>query len=219
MMEGSPQGIAIRFIEELGRVNKILDVGCGKGEVGYILLTKKISKYVYGVDVDEDALKEARKKGLLTFKVDLNSEKLPFPEEFFDIIISLDVIEHIINIDNMMSEIRRVLKTNGILIISTPNVQFIYHIIRLILGYGPRTSFGDAKYYGSELYDHGHVHYFTIKDLRNILERYNFEILSIRGTYNVRNKVLRNIMKLSSKTTVTIAYFCPGIVIMARKRG
>lgn len=218
MMNGSPQEIATRFCEELGCIDKALDVGCGKGEVGYTLIKRKISKHVYGVDVDEEALKVARKRGISTCRVDLSSEKLPFSDEFFDVVLCLDVIEHVVDVDNVMSEIRRVLKPNGILIISTPNVQFIYHIIKLILGYGPRTSFGDVKYHGSELYDCGHVHYFTAKDLCNLLGRWSFRVVSIRGSYNVRNKILRSIMKLSSKNSLLLKYLCPGIVIKAEKR-
>jgi len=116
----------------------------------------------------------------------------------------------------MLSEIRRVLKKGGFLIISTPNIQFIYHIIKLILGSGPKTSFGsNKKYYGSELYDGGHVHYFTVKDMRELLTKYNFQILTNRGTYNITKPILKNVLKYVSSSFL-LKWLSPGFVIKAK---
>ena len=58
--------------------------------------------------------------------VDFNSQKLPFKSNFFDVIISLAVIEHIENIDNFVGEAFRVLRPGGIFYLSTPNFRFCY---------------------------------------------------------------------------------------------
>jgi len=215
MIEGSPQEIAIEMFKEIGSVERILDIGCGDGKVAEQLKKLGLSQGIYGVDMDEKLLNKAKEKGIEVYRVDLENEKLPFPDNFFDVVLCIDVIEHIVNIYHLLSEIKRVLKSNGFLIVSTPNVRFIYHIIRLILGYGPKTSFNPSEYYGADLYDGGHVHYFTIKDLRNLLIRYGFKLLEVRGTYNVGLYVVRGLSKFASKTKIFYNYLCPGIVTMA----
>lgn len=217
MMEGSPQGIAIEMLREIAPVRRLLDVGCGNGNIAEQIKGLKLVQEIYGVDIDEKLLGEAKKKGMITSKVDLEKERLPFPDSFFDVILCIDVIEHIVNIYHLLSEIRRTLRTNGCLIISTPNIQFIYHIIRLILGYGPKTSFDPHRdYYRANLYDGGHIHYFTIKDLRSLLVRHHFKILTVRGTYNVSKKILKRILKVVSDNPLLLQWLCPGFVIKAQ---
>jgi len=221
---GSPQKIAIEVLEDVvkrrnAKIKRILDVGCGDGSVLYFLKQKNMVDETLGVEIDQALLSKVRKKNITAYRVDMNYEKIPLPDNYVDVVLSLEVVEHIVNLDNFFSEIRRVLKPRGVLILSTPNVQFIYHIVRLILGRGPKTSWGNSlTHYGSQLYDHGHVHYFTANDLSELLKEYEFDVINIRGTYNVRKKVLSKIMKLVSKTYF-LRYLCPGIVIVARKLG
>jgi ubiquinone/menaquinone biosynthesis C-methylase UbiE len=88
---------------------KILDVGCGTGEVTLFIKNKFRTHFIYGVDIDETALRSAKDKGIATFKVDVSREALPFPDNFFDLCTLLDVIEHLENPDYALEEINRVL--------------------------------------------------------------------------------------------------------------
>lgn len=98
------------------RVLKILDAGCGTG-----LLAKKLEKYgnVIGVDISPEALKFAKKRGT---KAVLGSvDKLPFKDNSFDVVTSMDVIYHKQVDDNKaLLEFYRVLKPGGILILRVP---------------------------------------------------------------------------------------------------
>lgn len=176
--------------------HRLLDIGCGDGTLGYF--AKEKYKEVYGVDIVEGALEIARKRGLTTIRVNLNEEKLPFDEQFFDTVTCLDVIEHIFDPRNLIKEISRVLKTEGIAIISSPNTRHLSRVLSLLVkGRFPKTS-GDE-----EGYDGGHIHYFTYKDLEALLEQNGFEVL---GKYGVFGK---NFLK---------EFRSPGIVIKARKQ-
>lgn len=103
----------------------VLDIGCGSG-YGADLIASKASE-VIGVDISEEAVNYARqhcKRKNIKFYVGdaINLNFLKDGE--LDVIISLEVIEHIPNYFQYLKEIRRLLKDDGILIISTPNKKY-----------------------------------------------------------------------------------------------
>ncbi|MFJ8457681.1 glycosyltransferase [Lysinibacillus xylanilyticus] len=101
----------------------VLDAACGEGYGSEILSAQ--ARQVYGMDIDEKSITHAKKtyvKSNLDFLVG-SIEKLPFEDDFFDIIVSFETIEHVDeNLQKkFLKEIKRVLKKDGLLIISTPN--------------------------------------------------------------------------------------------------
>lgn len=97
---------------------KVLDVGCNNGEFMALLRDKKKCK-VWGVDLSEVALAEAKKKDLNVSLADC--ENLPFRDSSFDVVVLMEVLVHVYNPGKALQEIRRVLKPNGILLGSTPH--------------------------------------------------------------------------------------------------
>lgn len=98
---------------------KILDVGCGSGAKLYGL--KKRGWDVYGVDTSLDAVDFAKKK-LNLEKVYLGTiESKKFPPGFFNAVLLSHVIEHLQDPKKTLREIKRILKPEGLLIITTPN--------------------------------------------------------------------------------------------------
>jgi len=95
---------------------EILDVGCGPG--GNILFLKKFGN-VTGIDSSEEALSFARTRGFLKIAKS-GGENLPFPDRSFDLVSVLDVLEHIEHDTRALTEIFRVLKKNGILLLTVP---------------------------------------------------------------------------------------------------
>ena len=99
----------------------VLDIASGEGYGSNIL--SQHAKKVYGVDIDEEAVSHAS----LKYKADNlqymqgSATNIPIDNNVIDIVVSFETIEHHDKHEEMMCEIKRVLKPNGILIISSPN--------------------------------------------------------------------------------------------------
>lgn len=112
-----------QFASLLVKDKYVLDAACGEG-YGSSLLAREAA-CVIGLDLDETVVKQANEKygtDRLSFQSG-SIEKLPFADHFFDVVVSYETIEHVkeeVQI-NFLDEIQRVLKPDGVLIISTPN--------------------------------------------------------------------------------------------------
>lgn len=118
----------------VNKSTKILDVGCGRGDIAFYLGKK--SKEAIGVDYSSDAIMLAnsikrnfplsvRKK--VHFKV-MNIKKMSFPDNYFDVVICIDVLEHLYKdeAEQALWEIKRVLKKDGVLFLQTGINKLLY---------------------------------------------------------------------------------------------
>lgn len=118
----------------------VLDIASGEGYGSYILAKKALQ--VIGVDIDVESVIDANekyKKNNLKFIVG-NADNIPLESNSIDIVVSFETIEHHDKHDEMLLEIKRVLKKDGLLIMSSPDKEFysdkvgqnnIYHIKEL----------------------------------------------------------------------------------------
>jgi ubiquinone/menaquinone biosynthesis C-methylase UbiE len=141
----------MKFLRK-GSSLKMLDVGCGEGYYVRDAIEEGID--AYGIDISTHALENAlaEVKDRITFG---SLAEIPFADEEFDVITALDVIEHIHPKDtlNAVAEIRRVLKPDGIVIITTPSSNFGYWV-----------------------FDLTHINVRPPKFWKLILEEYNFKV-------------------------------------------
>ena len=112
-----------QFARQLIKGKTVLDAACGEG-YGSSLLSQAAS-HVTGLDLDKGAVERASRKygsEKLSFRAG-SIEKLPFEDQSFDAVVSYETIEHVDGEiqKQFLSEIRRVLKPDGLLIMSTPN--------------------------------------------------------------------------------------------------
>ena len=91
-----------------------MDVGCGDGWLAEYLPGHKW----YGVELDPVLRKKAAAKGMNAIVG--QAENLPFPDEYFDAVCMLDVLEHLPEEAQAIREVRRVMKPQGLLFISVP---------------------------------------------------------------------------------------------------
>ncbi|MEX2178823.1 MAG: class I SAM-dependent methyltransferase [Gemmatimonadaceae bacterium] len=96
------------------RGRRVLDIGCGNGDISQHFVP---ANEVHGVDVDD-----RRRPENAGFAFDrVTSERLPFGDGFFDVVISNHVIEHVVDQPLHLSEMRRVLRADGCVYLATPN--------------------------------------------------------------------------------------------------
>ena len=114
--------VARNFFKDT-RGKRILEIGCGEGSLLQMLSDRN---EVYGVDISESGVEKTRRKGIPCEHVDASNETLPYTDGFFDVVITLETIEHVENPHRMLWEIKRVLKENGMLLISIPGEE-VYH--------------------------------------------------------------------------------------------
>lgn len=117
----------------VGTLNEVCDVGCGNG-VFTSFLKKTIECRLTGVDGSFYALqKAARVFDSLHLVKDFSSERLPFDDNSFDLIINKDVLEHLLDPEFLVQEMSRITKKNGYLLILVPNHFTIGGRIQLLL--------------------------------------------------------------------------------------
>ena len=109
-------------VNQVDLTNKIiLDIASGEG-YGTNLLARH-AQYTYGVDISNEAVDHAKKqyvKDNLTF-IQGSAIAIPLPDKAVDVIVSFETIEHLAEHQEMISEMKRVLRKEGILIISSPD--------------------------------------------------------------------------------------------------
>jgi ubiquinone/menaquinone biosynthesis C-methylase UbiE len=135
---------------------KILDVGCGPG--GNILLLKDFGR-VTGLDTSEEALKFAKSNGFDTL-VQSSAVEMSFEDESFEMVVALDVFEHVEDDNSAIKESVRVLKPDGLLVATVPAYPFLWsphdesmhHVRRYI----KKDLMSKIKKYDIEICEHTH---------------------------------------------------------------
>jgi len=153
-----------------------LDVGCGDGRVGR-LVTDHGGTYV-GVDISERAVAATRERGFEAWHVE-GSDTLPFSDQSFDVVLCLEVIEHILFPDRTVREILRVLRPGGVLIATTPNVAYWRRRLDLAL-LGRWNPFGYSLAVERPWGD-PHIRFFNPGSLRRLLLEVGFAPVLVGG--------------------------------------
>jgi ubiquinone/menaquinone biosynthesis C-methylase UbiE len=106
---------------ELSRNKRVLDIACGEG-YGAALLAS-VASHVVGVDIAGDVIAQASSTypaPNIDF-IEGSCEAIPLPDDAVDVVVSFETIEHVSDHQLMMSEICRVLRPRGLLVISSPD--------------------------------------------------------------------------------------------------
>ncbi len=166
----SPTAKAKKLVKPNSRV---LDIGCASGYMAEQLKSKGCT--VIGIEKDHKAALMARDYCQEIIEADVEHlESLPFPDGFFNVILCLDILEHLARPDILLSKLQRYLAVDGELIASIPNIARLEHRLRLLLG--------KFDYSNSGALSKGHLRFFTKKTAINLLQTAGYRIEKIEPT-------------------------------------
>lgn len=147
-----------RFIEvikkHIGKNQRILEIGCATGYV-----QNKLDSGIIGIDLTRSLLKKNNNKAICA-----DALSIPFKDDSFDLVYSVNVLEHVTDADKMIKECKRVAKKNSKIILITPNggMEFVLDVaekLRLKLPEGPHK-------------------FLSFKELQNLIKKNNLKIFS-----------------------------------------
>ena len=155
-------------MRSLARVGQALDLGCGDGRLTLELDAAELT----AADVSAEALRRAaprrRRAGAVLVELEPDAP-LPFEDGSFDLVLCAETLEHVRDVQLLLSELRRVLRPGGRLALTTPAHGRLTGLSILARGFEGR--FEPLS---------PHLRFLTARSLRGLLEEHGFEFASLR---------------------------------------
>ena len=147
----------------------VLDIGCSSGNLGQELIEDKNCK-VDGIEINKDDAKIASKKLRKVYVFDISQiDNLKQLKDRYDVVIFADVLEHLIEPVKVLVATKELLKPNGIIVFSIPNMAHVSIRLALLKGEFTHTDTG--------LIDKTHLHFYTEEEVRRMFREANLNIL------------------------------------------
>lgn len=174
---------------------RVLEVGSGGGGTLVRIKELGLAAEVVGVDITKIAGGQQSHPLIDQFIFgDIETMNLEFPEEYFDVIICPDVLEHLINPWAAVKKMCLLLKKQGTFIVSIPNIRSLSIFKQIFLK-------GDFKYQQTGILDKTHLRFFCKKNIIDLLEENGLKAITIINDLEwiktVKRKVALALIKLS----------------------
>ncbi|PIQ90594.1 MAG: hypothetical protein COV71_03655 [Candidatus Omnitrophica bacterium CG11_big_fil_rev_8_21_14_0_20_41_12] len=165
---------------------KVLDIGCSEGMM--LLYCKKNNSEVdfYGIDILEERKNKAMARGYKAVALEdiRQCDFRKYGEDFFDIVICSHILEHLEHPGDILEKIKDIVRDKALLIVGVPigllpGMLWAEHIIPI---------FNARKRKEEVLKRFGHVNFFTLPKLRELLKHHGFVMEEARGDYLIRSR-------------------------------
>lgn len=156
------------LIQELENIRsgRLLDIGCGNGD--FFGLIKDMGMELYGIDLAENMIRAAQRKyGDIASILQSDAENLPFQAGMFDVIICNASFHHYTNPQAVLTQMRRVLKDNGVLLIGDP---WMPQPFRVFMNFFTRFS------------DSGDYHYYGKREMESLMDKCGLKLINWKRT-------------------------------------
>lgn len=210
------------LLPNLNGEETFLDIGCGHGGVCSELINKGFN--VSGIEINDEAIDSLKSKGFKTYHRDITK---PLNINYkFDIILILDVLEHLFDPLHLLNEAKNITKPNGYIIVTIPLYFDIIDRLKILFT-GSIISM-DNLCYGKDIYlkfrsyNYDHIRFFRPKDIyeigdkldlfvdkieftsatymgESIFLKYLFKIIANKYTVNFNPNLLAHVMKIRWK--------------------
>lgn len=181
---------------------RILDIGT----TPFTLFLKEMYPHYEVSTLDLTDIMEVQCKayGIQLTKCNLEKGHIPFEDNSFDVVIFCEVMEHLFAPPaEILKEVRRIMRPQGKLIISVPNIAALYQRIRLLLGISPLPSADKL----TAIFYRGHVHEYTMGETTALLRACNFN--DVRAKYVRANSGGNTVRQLMMRGYNLLVYLVP----------
>ncbi len=168
--------------------NKVLEIGAGACDTLVEIKNLNFAAEVVGVELMN--LENSQQGNSLIDRLiigNIENIELDLPENYFDVIICGDVLEHLVDPWATLNKLHKYLKPSGVIIISVPNIRE-YHILYKIL------VLRDFRYSSYGILDRTHLRFFCKKNIINLLDKSLYRIVSVTSIFKLDK--LRNTKKI-----------------------
>lgn len=182
------------------KIKRLLDVGCGSGMVSWTAKQNLGIEFVAGIELFEDAARQAQTRLDKVIVGDLESVNIDFPDKYFDCILCADSLEHMADPWNALKILRRMLDDNGKLVVSLPNIQNIVPLFKII--------FNRLEYEDHGILDRSHLKFFTLHTMQKMFQDCGYEIERQESNISFNHSFARKMtFGLLDTFAVSIFYF------------
>lgn len=155
-------GYVKEYVQSAGLKSfKVLDIGCGNGDdLIRIRDCVDVESSLYGIEVYDPYRRKCQDKGINVNSLNIEVDPFPYTDAYFDVIVINQVVEHVKEIFYVFSEISRVVKPSGLVVVGIPNIASWHDRLAILLGNQPTC----LKTLGP------HVRGFTVPSFRKFIE-------------------------------------------------
>jgi 2-polyprenyl-3-methyl-5-hydroxy-6-metoxy-1,4-benzoquinol methylase len=182
-----------------------LDIGCHNGSFARLLVAHGFN--VTGSDVWDPSL---MRDTTWQYRQQKDS-RIPFEDGKADIVSALEVIEHIIDTDDFLEEVRRVLSPDGLMVLSTPNINMLRNRWRVPFGRYPH-----GPEWRTVIH---HVRMYNVEKMREHLTQHGFRVLYVRGVHLLPTRFCRVPLgeTVSNALAELLPTLCSNMVVVAAR--
>jgi 2-polyprenyl-3-methyl-5-hydroxy-6-metoxy-1,4-benzoquinol methylase len=185
--------VGISIIDKQTNIKNICDLGCGNGYLAILLAERGYN--VTGIDASQSGIKVAKKycktKNNIKFTcADIRNISIDKIDTKFDLVVSIDVLEHLYRPADLIDASIKLLKTDGHILLATPYHGYIKNLFICLLN---RWDSHHAVHW-----DGGHIKFFSVKTMQELLSKY--ELKNIKFYFHGRAPLLwKNMFCLARK--------------------
>ena len=173
---GTPRYDLIAMLSGSGL--RVLEIGCGAGATGAALLQTGKAAWVSGCEMLSEQAEMAAAVLNEVVVGDIGEMTLPWPPESFDCIIAGDVLEHLVDPWQVLTRIRRLLRQDGLLLVSLPNVRNWHVVYQLLIK-------DEWRYQVMGVMDKTHLRFFTRRSAERMLADCGYELLDVQPFFRL----------------------------------
>lgn len=155
-----------KVMDRIKENGSVLDIGCGNGKFSGYLKRMKNSN-ITGIEISEKMARNAKRKLNKVIVGNIEDENMHLPNSKFDQILLMDILEHTFNPELVLKKIIPVLKKNGEILVTLPNIANWKIRMGLMMG--------KFEYTESGILDDGHIRFFTYKSAVGLFDNVGLE--------------------------------------------